>query len=251
MNQTPPKVCLIIAFYFGERTNNNTFHNLIEIQKRILRKYEHKLSDVVFAIAEDNRTDVKIEESTDELGNKITYFYKPNLALSFGSWHTVVNYYKDKYDYYIFGEDDYVFVKPNFDEILVREYDSQNKPYMVNWMHKNGNHLISTIGIISSKELARLNYMNAIVWTNDKDKSMFDFLNLFFYNGGVSCVGAAYSAFPYWGPVNNQWKVWLFGYREGETMINFTNRVLVCAIQGIDKYDNIMQLSHEQILIPN
>lgn len=226
------KTCMVVAFYYGERTNNETIHNLMETQKRFLRRYQHNLSRIVFAIAEDNRTNIEIKED-----NGITMFYKPNNGLSFGSWNSVVNYYKEEYDYYIFSEDDYLFCKDHFDRILINEYRKQRSPYLVTYKLLRCN-LLSTIGIISTEELKKINYMNDIVWTHDKVKSMRDFLNVF---SSYNCISKPYSSFPYWGNINNIWDVWLFDYIPGESTEDYNNRILLTPIQYVDEKDNLKE----------
>jgi hypothetical protein len=243
--QKQQKTCLIIAFYFGSRTANETFHNLIEIQKRYLKKYKHNLARIVFAIAQDDRTTIDIEEK-----DGITYFYKPNLGLSFGSWQTVINYYQDTYDHYIFSEDDYVFVKDNFDQILLEQYKNyrihSNGPaeYLVTWKSQR-TRLISTIGITSSSVLKKYNYLNSIVWTTDKDHSMWTFLNTF---SNIRPLEKQYSAFPYWGIVLDRWDVWLFDYIPGETEEDYLERAVMVPVQMIDKMDRIIKPKLSNIL---
>ena len=240
-----PKICMVVAFYFGDRTNNSTIHNLMEIQKRFLSKYKNNISRVVFAIAEDNRNDVEIKEIYDETYKmNITYMYKQNNGLSFGSWNTVVNHYRNEYDYYIFSEDDYVFCMDYFDRILVNEYNNQRSPYLVTFKLLRCN-LLSTIGIISSKELEKIGYFNGINWTMDKEKSMRDFLNAF---SSYNCIGKSYSAFPYWGNINGIWDVWIFDYMPGESFENYNQRVLLSPIQYIDEHDNLKPVNYNKIL---
>ncbi|MEX0595427.1 MAG: hypothetical protein WD512_02925, partial [Candidatus Paceibacterota bacterium] len=242
--QKEQKTCLIIAFYFGSRTANETFHNLIEIQKRSLKKYKHNLARIVFAIAQDDRTIINIEEK-----DGITYFYKPNLGLSFGSWQTVINYYQDTYDHYIFSEDDYVFVKDNFDQILLDQYKIQNTnmnnvEYLVTWKSQR-TKLISTIGITSSSVLKKYNYLNNIVWTTDKDHSMWTFLNTF---SNIRPLRKEYSAFPYWGIVMDRLDVWLFDYIPGETEEDYIERAIMVPVQMIDNTDKIIKPKLSNIL---
>jgi len=234
MNETNTKICLIVAFYFGERTKNETIHNLIPTHERFLNKYKHNLSNIVFVIAEDHRNEIKIEK---DIKTGITFFYKPNNGLSFGSWHTVVNYYKKEYDYYIFCEDDYLFCMDHFDKILVHEFKKQRSPYMVTYKLMRA-VLTSTIGITSSEELEKINYFNNITWTKDKTDSMWFFLNAF---SSFNPISKLFSAFPYWGlgKAENIWDVWLYDYTPRETDESYKNRILLCAIQFIDEHDNI------------
>lgn len=238
------KTCLIVAFYFGKRDKNVTIHSLTDIQKRFLKKYKHNLARIVFAIAEDNRKTVTIEEK-----DGITYFYKPNRGLSFGSWHTVVSHYKDMYSHYIFGEDDYVFVKDNFDQILLDQYKKKqtSTEYLVTWKSIRSG-FISTIGIVSSTVLAKYNYLNNIKWTTNKGQSMKIFLDTF---ANIKPLAKEYSAFPYWGLHGQKWDVWLFDYICGESSADYLNRTLVAAVQFIDKKDNLKVPQISNALVVN
>jgi hypothetical protein len=230
------KICLIIAFYFGSRTANVSEHNLIEIQKRFFKKYKNNLSRIVFAISEDGRTTIDIEEK-----DGITYFYKPNMGLSFGSWQMVSNYYQENYDYYIFSEDDYLFIKDNFDKILLEEYKEKNKndkvDYLVTWKSLR-TRLISTIGIISSDALKKYDYLRNIKWTMDKDDGMMKFLDTFL----IKPISKEYSGFPYWGFILDRWDVWLFDYIPGESSEEYLKRAIVAPVQLMDNNDNIKDL---------
>lgn len=236
----PKKVCLVVAFYFGKRENNDTHHDLIKIQQVYLQKYKHNLTGIVFAISSDDRKTIEIEKREG-----ITYFYKPNSGLSFGSWQMVYNYYKSSYDYYIFSEDDYVFVKDNFDQIMIDEYHSgptAGEGYMVNW--KSRTDLLSTIGIVSSDTLMKINWDHILNWIDNsvqdssvesrynKRLTMKMFLDSF---PKIRSMSKKCSAFPYWGEGDyDQWNVWLFDHICGESEREYQSRMILCPIQMID-----------------
>jgi hypothetical protein len=253
-------ICLIIAFYFGARCSNTvTEESFFKLQKIFLNKTKHNLSKIVFAIAQDyNNTptplvidNVQDKDNTDQ--PNITYFYRKNNGLSFGSWIDVVNYYQFKYDYYIFCEDDYIFVKDHFDTILKTEYDLSDKDYIVNWMEYKSDgkfcrsSLISTIGISSTLTLQKItNNFSPIKWYNNKGRDFAKFLELF---NSIDSVNK-YDAFPYWESNNVPSFIRLYGCIKNESKSDYYNRVLVCAIQMINP-DTHTIIEHDIESLPN
>ena len=231
---TDNKVCLIIAFYFGNRDSNSLSNDeLLKTQLFFFNKTKHNLSKIVFAISEDDRTEIEIKEK-----DGITYFYKGNNGLSFGSWFTVVSHYQDGFDYYIFSEDDYVMVMDNFDDIFIKEYQRlQPVEYVVNWSQYNHQleyrgGLISTIGIVTPNVIKRItNNFEKYPWPNHKGGAFSRFLKSF---RNIGTVSLEYSAFPYWGAVDKKTKVFLYGYQPKESVGSFTKRMMMCPIQMID-----------------
>ena len=63
--------------------------------------------------------------------------------MSYGAWSDVFKKYQDKFNYYIFNEDDYFFVEDNWDDYLIKNgWDNNyikkgfnkllNKPFVLN-----------------------------------------------------------------------------------------------------------------------
>ncbi len=44
--------------------------------------------------------------------------------MSYGAWSELFGKNKDKFDYFIFNEDDYFFIEDDFDSTLVRKFNS-------------------------------------------------------------------------------------------------------------------------------
>jgi len=238
------KTCLVVAFYFGERESCKKQESLkyIDAQKYNLKKYQHNLSEIIFVIAEDGRkkTEMKKEDG-------ITYVYRKNKGLSFASWMKVVKMYKNQFDYYIFLEDDYCFVKDNFDKIMIDEFNRINIKEEANYVVTFIGSGISTIGIISSNSLKKLNYFKdmKIKFHNEKGDSMRQFLD---YVSPVQTINKQYNAFPYWGTGNLGYGIQMYGVKKHETREQIMNRIIVCAYQMLDaNYD--IDKNHEFTII--
>ena len=109
------------------------FNEYLHTQIEALSKYKHSLSKIIFVIAQDN-----ISESYSTENDGITYLYRKNGWLSFGSWMEAIRIYSN-YDYYILCEDDYIFMKDNYDTVLVSELEKQGVEYLVTWKNDSSN----------------------------------------------------------------------------------------------------------------
>lgn len=232
-------ICLVVAFYFGNRESCRKKESLkyIDAQIHNLKKYKHNLSDIIFVIAEDDRNETLIQRDEN---TGILYIYRKNYGLSFASWMKAVKTYKDTFDYYIFLEDDYCFVKDNFDQIMVNEFNRINKiseaTYVVTWLGDFGK---STIGITSAKKMKKINYFKncKIKHANNKIQCMQQFLK---YMSPYQTIDHKYNAFPYWGMNNNtDYGIYMYGVNKNETRDEILNRIIVCAYQMFDENFNI------------
>ena len=152
------KIALVIAYYNPDgksghrRVGHGSCHKNFEIQKHFLKKYKNDCHQI-HVFAEDSRKEDKIVEKEDEI-----FLYRPNIGGSHGSYICAANTFKDRFDYYIFIEDDYVFTRDHFDKYLINEYKedytivySDNNPYIY------GDEIIEH-GIVSSKTLEKYKY---------------------------------------------------------------------------------------------
>lgn len=225
------RVCLIICFYNGSRSGNqqNFYQEYVKAHMECLRRYKNNLSRIVFAIADDKCTKTTIHED-----GEITYVHRSNRGLSFGAWVEISQMYMNQYDYYIYCEDDYVFVQDNFDDILVRQYQQKNVDYLVTWKQYEKQHtlspneLVSTIGIVSHDTLNRLKYLTDLPITNDKCGMMCLFLNSF---RTIACLDQQYNLFPYyaWESVND--RIYYHGYDNSLTKKDNLMRILLASYQ--------------------
>ena len=236
-----PKICLVVSFYKGPREGGHEIHfnEYLKTHKKILKQLKHNLSHIVFVIAEDGRENIEIDVQDD-----ITYLFRPNRGFSFGGWIDVCRLYKESYDYYIFCEDDYYFVKDNFDKILVDEYQLYNYQYMVTWREKNAHsynkfqgELISTIGILSSKVLPAIEYFKDFPYTNIKERvsgwTMYHFLISFSIIGSIS---EKYERFIYYAGQQDHSTICILDNNAKETEELNKERVLLCCYQALSDY---------------
>jgi len=189
-------VCLIVVFYAGNREGNQQqeIKNYMNSQLKMLSKVKNNLDSIYFVINTDNL--LKETIGIDEHNPKIKRFFRNNKNLSFGGWVDVMN--RTDYDHYILCEDDYLFIKDDFDTILIDEYKKYNSDYHILWRGlpigntdniarqniKNNRgltmgELICTIGIISKESKNKCidkNFNNTIM---NKDVSMCNFLHGF------------------------------------------------------------------------
>jgi len=155
---THNKTALVIAYYNPDgksghrRAGHENCHKNFEIQKHFLKKYKNDCHQI-HVFAEDSREENKIEEKENE-----TFIHRPNIGGSFGSYICAANTFRDKFDYYIFIEDDYVFTRDHFDDYLIKEHKgdytvvySDNNPFVY------GDDIIEH-GITSSKILEKYKY---------------------------------------------------------------------------------------------
>ena len=184
-------VNLVIAFYFGSRIgdtyrNENTVpvHDIDYVKKHVysLNNFKHNLSQITCVVAKDPEdfTDYsKSFPSSVTIGALVTplrVLQRHNEGLSFGSWKHAVQMYKDSFDYYIFIEDDYIFVQDHFDRILVNGLKSS--PYCDFFVVYKGKGQCISMGVIASNSLKKLNWLdncplkgktdlNEVQWTNN------------------------------------------------------------------------------------
>ena len=157
--------CLIVAFYSGLRTGlqNEHYDNYLNMHMNLYDNIKHNIKKIYFVIAVDNLEKEYFEEN--ENNPKITFYFRKNKNLSFGSWVDIIN--MTNFDYYFLCEDDYFFIKDNFDTKLIDEYNKYKADYHVLWRNcekdyigKFDDELICTIGLISKKNAPPLKDYN-------------------------------------------------------------------------------------------
>ena len=60
---------------------------------------------------------------------KVEVTFRENIGMSYGAFSDIFKSNLDRYDYYIFNEDDYVFINPNWDTYLVNKFESNKNWY--------------------------------------------------------------------------------------------------------------------------
>jgi len=167
------KVCYNIVFYFGDRrkpTDNYEKDRLFYYKKQIeyLSTIPHNLSSIIFTInfrKEDYHYVSEIFAITPkQIGSaEVILSFRENFGLSYGGWNDTFKKYKDKYDYYIFNEDDYFFIEPNWDVYLVNKYEkSENCGYLCvavrnpDYWNNYKKHAGHSTGIASTENLLKV-----------------------------------------------------------------------------------------------
>lgn len=113
------KRVLVIASYYGEDRHNP--YNYLNPQLESLGRLKHSLDDVVVVVNEGQATEDYLR-SLDEFSKVL---YRPNVCGSYGAWNFAWETYGDKYEWYFYLEDDYVFNMDNFDDKLIAMWEPE------------------------------------------------------------------------------------------------------------------------------
>lgn len=219
--------CTIICFYNGPRRNGQEkyFDKYIETHKECLQTFKHSLDKIIFVISEDRRNDIFIEER-----DGITYLYRPNINFSFGGWIDGIVHFPN-FDYYILQEDDYYFIKDNYDQLLIEQYNKKDCDYLVTWRDNkkdnrsvfpntrfNGEY-ISTIGILSKKVYEKYNFTNF-----NKENIGICAINSFLKSfQKINSLDYEYNLFPYY-----ENDIIFYGYDNEKTREENLKRIVLC-----------------------
>lgn len=128
------KTCYIINFYLGDR--RKTIQNFYDDRLFLLKKQidfintvKSSINTIVFNFnirPEDYKYISDIVKITPKFigESEIVINLRENYGMSYGAWSDVFKKYQDKFDYYIFNEDDYFFVEDNWDDYLIKKFNS-------------------------------------------------------------------------------------------------------------------------------
>ncbi len=125
-----PKINYVIATWTGHRRKGNEPHRwdkawYLKEHLRMLGKYQHSLDQITVVAPYFNREPAEVTKFLEDLdgtavsGTPVVVLRRENRGHSYGSYSHVYEKYRDAFDYYILVEDDCVFVKDNFDQIMV------------------------------------------------------------------------------------------------------------------------------------
>jgi len=167
------KTCFITNFWIGKRRFEYSKYkedNLYFLKQQItcLQTYNHNLTKIIFNfnITPDQYKYIsKIFAITPKQiqGAEVEVNIRENIGISYGAWSDLFNKYRSEYDYYIFNEDDYFFVKDNWDTYLVNKHNSYDDcGYLCmftqepNEWNKFKKHAGSSVGIASTESLTKV-----------------------------------------------------------------------------------------------
>jgi hypothetical protein len=132
----PPnkKINYVIATWSGyRRSGNDQFHEDASFYLRnhldSLLILDHHLGQITIVVPENPEEPKEFTEYLKTIPSRskdtpIKILRRKNVGQSYGSYSDTFIKYGDSFDYYIFMEDDYVFSKPNFDQIMVQMFES-------------------------------------------------------------------------------------------------------------------------------
>ena len=224
-------ICLIVVFYAGNRDGNqqHLYKNYMDAHLKMLSEVKNNLDSIYFVINTDNLLEETIE--IDEHNPKIKRYFRNNKNLSLGGWVDVMD--KTDYDHYILCEDDYLFIKDNFDTILIDEYTKYNSEYHILWRGLYGDNidnnaiqhiknnkgfqqeLICTIGILSKKNKNKCIDKNFNNTNMNKQVSMCKFLQSF-----NSVSYSRNNVFPYYNYINDSIQLYINDNNENVIYVN-------------------------------
>jgi len=167
------KSCYIINFYLGERRRTvKNYHEdkLFFLKKQIQTLYEvsHSLSKIIFSFnirEEDYKYVSEIFRITPKFiqGTEVEVHFRENYGMSYAAWSDAFDRNEDKYEYFIFNEDDYFFIEKYWDTYLINKFNSYvdcgylcmvlREPHHWNNYKKHAGH---SVGISSNHVLKKV-----------------------------------------------------------------------------------------------
>ena len=164
------KSCYVVNFYFGNRRRTiDEYHKdplcFLKKQIELLNDISHNLTKIIFTINVEIDHYKILSWALKIIPKKIKnaevdVLIRENLGLSYGAFSDAFETYREFYDYFIFNEDDYFPIEENWDEYLIRKYNSlPNSGYLSamtresDVWNKNRRHAGHCFGISSTKNL--------------------------------------------------------------------------------------------------
>ena len=127
------KSCLIVPYYLGERRNVPDKYNrdrLVFLKEQIefLKNVKHNLDKIVFTFNLKPEHSSILEEYKDKIPKKIQgadveIVLRENKGLSYAACTEYITQNIDEYDYFLFTEDDCLFVAEEFDRNLIELFN--------------------------------------------------------------------------------------------------------------------------------
>ena len=129
-----PSINCVIACWSGLRRDDfkpyeedRTYY--IRTQLQALEKVKHNLDQITFVIPDNPDEPKEFTEFLETIPRRIgtalvKIMRRENFGQSYGSYSDVYKQYRDRFDYYILVEDDYIFVQNHFDLELMINFEA-------------------------------------------------------------------------------------------------------------------------------
>ena len=164
-----PSILYAMSSWSGSRSNIPFDDTYVKKHIEQISKIKNNLTQISIGNPDNASKRQEFQEYLDSLkevsGVPIVVHDFPNIGRSYGQWSRIYDLYRDKFDYYIFVEDDYVPTLDNFDKVLIDMYEKENCGFLCGLiLDKTGRYGIKcdqkhagvTNGIASSKSLEKV-----------------------------------------------------------------------------------------------
>src|SRR5512147_2935470 len=114
--------CYVIAAYLGARQRQNPRQQrdkFYYLKRHLdqLNRLRHNLDEILLVLSINQQTDIELfPQFAKEHG--LSTLIRQNLGYSYGAWSDAFAHYGDRFDRYIFMEDDYLPIPDAFDSKL-------------------------------------------------------------------------------------------------------------------------------------
>jgi hypothetical protein len=126
------KACYVVSFYFGDRRRTVSEFNedkLLFLKKQIetLQTYHHNLDKIIFSFNVESEHYIYLNEALKIVpqfiqNTEVEIIIRENKGFSYSAFSEAFKNNRDKYDYFIFNEDDYFLVENDWDQYLIQKF---------------------------------------------------------------------------------------------------------------------------------
>lgn len=128
--------CMIINFWLGDRRRFPEKYGqdktiFLKEQIRFLKEYKNNIDTIYFNFNVEEEQYKILSEALNIIPknvgkSEIKVNIRKNLDFSYGAYEEIVRKEVMNYKYFIFNEDDYVFVQDNWDDYLINKFESRD-----------------------------------------------------------------------------------------------------------------------------